>query len=36
MKRVFALDVLECARCRGPMRLVGFVDDERVARKILG
>jgi hypothetical protein len=32
---VFALDVLECARCRGQMRVVAFVDDERVAAKIL-
>jgi plastocyanin len=35
LKRIFAVDVLACVRCRGPMRLVAFVDDERVARKIL-
>jgi hypothetical protein len=35
LKRVFAIDVLECARCHGPMRLVSVIDDERTARKIL-
>ncbi len=35
LKRVFAIDVLRCARCEGPMRLIAFVDDERIARKIL-
>lgn len=35
LKRVFAIDVLECARCRGPMRLVAFIEDERTARRIL-
>jgi hypothetical protein len=35
LKRVFAVDVLRCARCEGPMRLIAFVDDERIARKIL-
>jgi len=35
LKRVFAIDVLECARCTGPMRMISFVDDERTPRKIL-
>ena len=35
MKRVFALEVLECGRCGGRMRLVAFIDDERIAAKIL-
>jgi len=35
LKRAFALDVLSCARCQGPMRLIAVIDDERIARKIL-
>jgi hypothetical protein len=35
LKRVFAVDVLSCPRCDGPMRMVAFVADERIARKIL-
>ena len=35
MKRAYALDVLTCPRCAGPMRLVAVIQDERVARRIL-
>ncbi len=35
LKRVFAVDVLECSRCRGPMRLIGCIEEQAVARKIL-
>jgi hypothetical protein len=35
LKRAFAVDVLVCPKCAGPMRLVALIEDERVARKIL-
>lgn len=35
LKRVFAVDVLECSRCRGPMRLIACIEEQAVARKIL-
>ena len=35
LKRVFAVDLLVGAKCEGPMRLVAFVDDERIAGKVL-
>ena len=35
LKRVFAVDVLECARCGSAISLVAFIDDEPRARKIL-
>jgi len=35
LKRAFAIDVLVCPRCAGPMRLLALIDDERIARKIL-
>ena len=35
MKRAYAVDVLVCPRCQGPMRLVSVIQDERVARRIL-
>ena len=35
LKRAWAVDVLTCPRCAGPMRIVAFIEDERVARKIL-
>ena len=36
MKRAYAVDVLVCPRCQGNMAIIGIIDDERVARKILG
>ena len=35
MKRSYALDVLCCPRCQGPMRLIAVIDNELVARRIL-
>jgi hypothetical protein len=35
LRRAWAFDVLVCARCAGPMRMIGFVEDPRTARKIL-
>jgi hypothetical protein len=35
MKRVFALDVLECPRCDSRMRIVAAIEDPVVAQKIL-
>ena len=35
MKRVHAIDVLVCPSCQGPMRVVAFIEDERIARRIL-
>ena len=35
MKRAYAVDVLVCPRCAGPMRLLSVIQDERVARRIL-
>jgi len=33
--RVFALNVLECPRCRSRMRILAAIEDPVVARKIL-
>jgi len=30
---VFVVDVLECPRCAGSMRVLSFIDDERTARR---
>jgi hypothetical protein len=35
MKRVFALDVLECPRCFGRMRILAAIHSPDAARKIL-
>jgi hypothetical protein len=35
LRRVFAIDVLECARCGGRMRLLCFISDPDVASAIL-
>ncbi len=35
LKRAYAIDVLTCPRCAGPMRLLSVIQDERVARRIL-
>ena len=35
MKRVFAIDVLECPRCRGPMRILGAIHPPDTASAIL-
>ena len=35
MRRAYAVDVLTCRRCAGPMRLIAVIENEIVARKIL-
>lgn len=35
MKRVYATDVLACARCGGRMRILAFLTDPHVVRAIL-
>jgi hypothetical protein len=35
LKKVFALDVLACPECGGRLRLIAFIAEARVARKIL-
>jgi hypothetical protein len=35
LKRVFAVDVLQCHRCRGRMKLIACIEEQDVARKIL-
>ena len=35
MRRVFAVDVLECPVCRGRMRILAAIDDPHVIRRIL-
>lgn len=34
-RRVFALDVLECPRCRGPMRILAEIHPPDTTRAIL-
>ncbi len=34
LKRVFGVDVLQCSRCQGTMRLIACVEEPDVARKI--
>jgi hypothetical protein len=35
LKRVFAVDILECSRCQGPMRVIACIEEPDVAKKIL-
>ena len=35
MARIFAVDVLQCPRCGGRMRILAAIEDPSVARKIL-
>jgi hypothetical protein len=35
MQRAYALDVLSCPRCQGPMRLISVIDNPLVAHRIL-
>jgi hypothetical protein len=35
LKRVFGVDVLQCSRCQGKMRLIARIEEPDVARKIL-
>jgi hypothetical protein len=35
MRRVFAIDVLECPACGGNMRVIAAIEDPRAIRAIL-
>ena len=35
MARAFLIDVLECPKCSGRMKLIALIDEPRVVRKIL-
>ena len=35
MKRVFLVDVLQCERCRGPMKIIAAIHPPDATRKIL-
>ena len=36
MRRAFDLDVLDCPRCGGRLRLIAFIMDRSTLRKLLG
>src|SRR5262249_15364150 len=36
LRRVFGLDVLRCASCGGRMRVIAFIQDGEVSKRILG
>jgi hypothetical protein len=35
MKRIFAVDILECGRCQGRMRILAVIEQPEVIAKIL-
>ena len=35
LKRVFAIDVMVCARCDGPMRVIACLEEPAVVARIL-
>lgn len=35
IKKIFQVDPLECPRCHGPMRIISFIEDPAVIKKIL-
>ena len=35
LKRVFAVDVMVCARCEGPMRIIACIEQPSVVSRIL-
>ena len=35
LKRVFGVDVLKCALCLSPMRIIACIEEPAVAKKIL-
>ena len=35
LKRVFAVDVMVCSRCDGPMKVIAFLEESAVVRTIL-
>ena len=35
MRRTYAVEVLVCTKCSGPMRVIAYIENEGVARRIL-
>ena len=35
LRRTRLIDVTVCPNCQGPMRVIGVIQDERIAQKIL-
>ena len=35
MSRTFDVDVLECPKCKGSLRILAIIDDEATAAKLL-
>jgi len=35
LKKVFAIDVLACPECSGRLKMIAFIADQGIARKIL-
>ena len=35
LKRVFAVDVMACSRCDGPMKVIAFLEESNVVQGIL-
>ena len=35
LKRVFAVDVMVCSRCDGPMKVIAFLEEPTVVKAIL-
>jgi hypothetical protein len=36
LKRVFAVDVMVCSRCDGPMKVIASLEEPSIVRGILG
>jgi hypothetical protein len=35
IKKIYEVDPLICPECSGPMRIIAFIEEEEVIRKIL-
>jgi len=35
LKRVFNIDITECEKCQGPVKIIACIEDPRVIEKIL-
>ena len=35
LKRVFAIDITECEKCQGPVKIIACIEDPLVIKKIL-
>ena len=35
LKRVFAIDITECEKCKGPVKIIASIEDPVVIEKIL-